>query len=113
MNAPVKSVVIASATVDSSRPGVSIGLMSDIFVSIPPVNRIMLNAIIPMNCAPVGELNSSPRPSVPNSIPTRRNSNRVGTPKRNPVLLMRIPTNTITDPNKSIFSEVKTILCHL
>lgn len=109
MKAPVKRVVIARANVERRSPGVSTGLMSDILVSIPPVNRMTLRAIIPMNCAPVGELNSSPRPSVPNNIPTTRKSRRVGTPKRNPVLLMRIPAKTITEPNNNIFPVVNTI----
>lgn len=109
MKAPVRSVVIRRARVESMSPGVTIGLISDILVSIPPVNRIMLRAIIPMNCALCGELNWSPKPSDPKSIPTRRKSRRVGIPNLNPVLLTRMLTNTSTAPSNSMFSLVKII----
>lgn len=109
MNPPVRSVVIRSATVERRSPGMAIGFISVNFVSIPPVKRIMLNAIMPMNWALLGELNSRPNPSHPNSIPTRRKRRRVGTPKRNPVLLMMMLTNTRTAPKRSIFSLVNII----
>lgn len=109
MNAPVSAVVRSSASVERMSPGASTGLISENLVSIPPVNRMMLRAIIPMNCAPEAEENCSPSPSLPNSIPVRRNSNRVGTPKRNPVLLIRIAMNIRTAPSNNIFSPVNTI----
>ena len=109
MNAPVRIVVMSSASVERISPGTAMGFISENLVSIPPVKSIMLRAIIPMNCALSGELNSSPNPSLPNIIPVRRKSNRVGTPKRNPVLLMIILMNTRTAPNNNIFSPVKTI----
>lgn len=109
MNAPVRIVVMSNASVERISPGTAMGFISENFVSIPPVKRIMLRAIIPMNCALSGELNSSPIPSLPNIIPVSRKSNRVGTPKRNPVLLMIMLMNTRTAPNNNIFSPVKTI----
>ena len=109
MKAPVRSVVSKRASVERMSPGVTMGLISDILVSIPPVNRIMLRAIIPMNCALCGELNWSPSPSDPKSIPTRRKSKRVGIPNLKPVLLTRMLTNTSTAPSNSMFSLVKII----
>lgn len=52
--------------------------------------RMMLNAIIPINCASEALLNCNPNPSLPKSIPTTRKSKRVGIPNRYPVLLIRI-----------------------
>ena len=48
----------------------------------PPVNRMMLKATMPMRCAPVASSNWMPSPSVPKHIPANRNINNVGTPKR-------------------------------
>ena len=80
MNAPVNNVVTTTPTVESSRPGTMTGRISENLVSMPPVKRMMLNAIVPMNCASWALLNCSPRPSLPNSIPTMRNINNVGMP---------------------------------
>ena len=43
-------------------------------------------------------------------MPTRRNNNKVGMPKRYPVLLIMILEKISTEPIKSMFSAVKTII---
>ena len=48
---PVNKVVKSTPTVESMIPGASTGLMSLNLVSIPPVNRMMLRATMPMNWA--------------------------------------------------------------
>ena len=86
MNPPVISVVSNTPTVANTTPSVAMGLISDTFVSMPPENKIILNASIPINCAAPGLLNWIPSPSLPNSIPTPRKSNKAGKPKRKPAL---------------------------
>lgn len=63
-------------------PGDNTGRMSSIFVSIPPVKRMIHNATIPICWATDTSSNCMPRPSVPNSMPANKNINRVGIPKR-------------------------------
>lgn len=82
MNSPVMSAVISTPTVDSIKPGAMIGFIVLMRVDIPPENRITHNAIIPMNCASCMLLNCIPRPSVPNPIPTSRNTRSSGSPVR-------------------------------
>ena len=82
MNHPVSRVVSSTPMVESSMPCVKTGLISWKRVSIPPVNRIMLREIIPMNWASSALLNWMPSPSLPKSMPTKRKSNRVGMPNR-------------------------------
>ena len=79
---PVKSVVSNTPTVESSIPCGSTGRISANLVSMPPENRIMLNATMPMNCASPALWNCSPSPSLPKNIPTNKNTSNVGTPKR-------------------------------
>ena len=82
MNNPVNNAVNNTPTVDNTIPGVRIGRISVNFVSIPPEKRITLSATIPMNCAVLALWNWNPRPSLPKIIPTTRNNNKAGTPKR-------------------------------
>ena len=82
MNTPVMSVVSSTPRVDSMAPGNKTGRMSFHLVSMPPLNRIMQRATVPMCCAWETSLNWMPNPSLPNSIPARRNINKVGMPKR-------------------------------
>ena len=104
MNHPVNKVVSSTPTVERSIPCVKIGRISWNRVSIPPVNKIMLKAIIPMNWASFALLNWSPNPSLLKSIPTKRKSKRVGMPNRYPVLLIIILMNIKMEPMRSIFS---------
>lgn len=71
---------------------------------------MMLNAIMPMNCASEALLNCNPSPSLPKSIPTTRKSKRVGIPNRYPVLLIRILEKIRIDPIIKMFSAVKIIM---
>ena len=82
INSPVNSAVSSTPKVDSTIPRERIGLISVNLVSIPPENRIMLKATIPMNCASLALWNCNPSPSLPKSMPTTRKSNKAGTPKR-------------------------------
>ena len=82
MKPPVSSVVSRTPTVESIIPCAMTGLMSRNLVSIPPVNRMMLRAIMPINWASSALSNSRPRPSVPKPMPTSRKSNKVGIPNR-------------------------------
>ena len=82
----------------------AIGLISDIFVSIPPENKMILNANIPMNCAALGLLNWMPKPSLPKSIPTPKNSNKAGSPKRKPALPATILKKKITEATSKTIS---------
>ena len=59
-----------------------------------------------MNCASFGLLNCMPMPSLPKSMPVNRNSSNVGMPKRYPVLLIMMLTNTSNEPKRNIFSVV-------
>ena len=51
MKKPVNTVVSSTPTVESVKPGPRIGLMSLNLVPIPPVNNMIVKAIMPMNCA--------------------------------------------------------------
>ena len=82
MKSPVRRVVTSTPTVESRMPWVSTGRISVNLVSIPPVKRMMLSAIMPMNCASVALWNWSPSPSLPKSMPTSRKRSSVGMPKR-------------------------------
>ena len=46
------------------------------------IRYLILNASMPINCAIFGSLNWMPKPSLPNNIPTPRNSNNAGNPNR-------------------------------
>ena len=82
INNPVKRAVSSTPAVDKTMPGVNMGFISVNLVSMPPENRMMLSATMPMNCASLALWNCNPNPSLPNSIPTTRKSNNAGTPKR-------------------------------
>ena len=82
MKSPVSSVVSSTPTVESSTPCASTGRISPYFVSMPPVKRMMLKAIMPMNCASCALWNCKPRPSLPKSMPTSKKRSNVGMPKR-------------------------------
>ena len=82
INNPVKRAVSSTPAVDKTMPGVNMGFISVNLVSMPPENRMMLSATMPMNCASLALWNCNPNPSLPNSMPTTRKSNNAGTPKR-------------------------------
>ena len=81
-NSPVKTVVSSTPTVERTAPGATTGRTSANRVSMPPENRMMVSATMPMNCALSMLENCSPNPSLPKSMPTKRKSRRTGTPKR-------------------------------
>ena len=60
-----------------------------------------------MNWASLALWNWSPKPSLPNIIPTTRNSNKVGTPKRYPVFPTTMLTKSKIEPISKVFSAVK------
>ena len=94
---------------ESTIPGPRIGLISLNFVSIPPEKRIILRATIPINWASFASWNCRPRPSLPNNIPTTRNNNKVGTPKRYPVFPTTMLTKSKIEPISRVFSAVNII----
>ena len=61
MKAPVIRAVSATPKVASIAPSFHTGFMSSYLVSIPPENRIMLSAIMPMNCAAAALSKAMPR----------------------------------------------------
>lgn len=81
-NRPVISAVRSTPAVDRIRPGRMIGRMADSLVSMPPENRMMHSAIMPMNWAVCMSLNWMPMPSVPNPMPEMRNMSSNGRPIR-------------------------------
>ena len=54
INPPVMNVVSKTPTVARTIPCEAMGLISATFVSIPPENRIILNAKTPINCVSFG-----------------------------------------------------------
>ncbi len=74
------SAVIATPAVASTTPGPITGRISENFVSMPPENRMMQRAIMPMNWVISTEWNDMKR--RPKSIPTPRKSSSAGAPKR-------------------------------
>src|SRR5690554_5112345 len=78
---PNDTAVKKTPRVEREIPCHRIGFTDFQFVSKPPENKMKFKATIPMNCAMEGSSNSiPPTPSLPASIPTSRNNNRVGTP---------------------------------
>ena len=65
---------------------------------------------MPMNWASPASWNWSPRPSLPNSMPTNKKTSNVGIPNRYPVLLTTILTNNRMEPIKRMFSALNIIL---
>ena len=57
MKEPVMKVVASTPNVANTIPGPATGLISATLVSIPPENRMMLNANMPMNWVIFGLLN--------------------------------------------------------
>ena len=112
MKSPVKRAVSNTPTVDKTIPGPKIGLISLNFVSIPPEKRMILKATIPINWASLALWNWRPSPSLPNAIPTTRNSNKVGTPKRYPVFPTTMLTKSKIEPISKVFSAVN-IICYI
>ena len=109
IKSPVNRAVSSTPTVESTIPEPNIGFISLNFVSIPPEKRMILKATIPMNCASLALWNWSPKPSLPNIIPTTRNSNNVGTPKRYPVFPTTMLTKSKIEPISKVFSAVNII----
>ena len=100
------SVVSNTPTVDSMTPGIKMGRMSFHLVSIPPLNKMIHNATVPMFCASEMLWNWMPKPSLPNSIPAKRNINKVGIPNRYPVLLIRMLQKIRNEPTSKPISNV-------
>ena len=105
MNRPVSAVVSSTPTVDSMMPGRATGRISPSLVSMPPLKRMMLSAMVPMYWACVALSNWMPSPSVPNSIPATRNINKVGIPNRYPVLLISMLPKMSNEPTSSPISN--------
>ncbi len=82
MNKPVIREVRSTPMVESMIPEERTGRIEDTLVDMPPENSMMQRAIMPMNWASCMLLNCSPRPSVPKSIPTIRNTRSNGSPVR-------------------------------
>jgi hypothetical protein len=82
MNRPVMSAVSSTPAVERTRPGMITGLIEESLVPRPPEKSMIQSATMPMNCAVCMSLNWIPRPSVPKAMPTRRNINSNGSPKR-------------------------------
>ena len=74
------NAVMTTPTVASTTPGPMMGFISENFVSIPPVKRMMHSAIIPTNCVISTERNEMK--FSPNNMPTPRKSSNAGAPKR-------------------------------
>ena len=77
--ARMKAVSI-TPTVASTTPGPITGRISWKLVSIPPVKRMIQSDTMPTNC--VISIDRKEMKSSPKSIPTPRNSNSAGAPKR-------------------------------
>ena len=105
----MRKAVNMTPTVARTTPCPRTGLISAALVSIPPENKIILNAITPINCAVCGLLNSIPKPSVPKSIPTPKKRSKAGTPKRKPAFPTTILTNNRMDPISKIFPAFRII----
>ena len=107
INNPVMTAVKSTPTVDRAIPCQRMGLISLYWVSIPPEKRMMLKAIIPMNCA-ISTLKKwiMPRPLSPKAIPTIRKSSRDGIPNLEPVLPTSILTKMSMEPMRMIFVAV-------
>ncbi len=82
MKQPVSSAVSSTPTVESIMPGTITGRMAESLVSMPPENRMMHSAIIPINWAVCMSPNWMPTPSVPKAMPTSRKMSSRGRPKR-------------------------------
>ena len=92
-------------------PGSKTGLISENLVSIPPEKRMMLNAIIPINCVSSGELNDSI--SYPKNTPTPKKSSNAGVPSRYATLPANTATKSSIAPINRKFSVVISILSNI
>ncbi len=82
INMPESSAVSSTPAVASISPGAITGFMALMLVDMPPEKSMMHRAIMPTNCAVCISLKRMPRPSVPNSMPTIRNTSSKGSPVR-------------------------------
>ena len=110
IKSPVNNVVSITPIVDKMIPCDITGFISLYFVSMPPENRIIPKAIIPINCASSTLLNCKPKPSLPKSIPTTKKIRRAGIPNLYPVLLTVMLTNRSIEKIKRLFSAVNIML---
>ena len=81
------------------------GRMSFQLVDNPPSARMSTRAAKPMACAAPRSLKSMPKPMGPSNIPTKRNSNRAGSPRRVPIRAAKAASNTTTAPMNRARSE--------
>ena len=96
------------ATVASTTPGPMMGFISENFVSIPPVKRIIHKAIIPTNW--VISTERYEMKFKPNNMPTPRNSNSAGAPKRYATLPAITATKSSNAPTNTTFSPLMSII---
>ena len=104
MITPVKTQVSSTPKVANVIPGAKTDLISLNLVSMPPVNRMILIAIVLMAWAFSTSI-SMPRPlpktdampDEPKNIPTTKNSSRAGTPYLYPILSAKILTKNRRD----------------
>ena len=92
VSTPVIPAVSNTPTVANNSPCDNTGRISDIFVSIPPENKIIQRETVPTEVANVIFSKSKPQPSLPKSIPTPKNNNNDGTPHLDPALSAKILT---------------------
>ena len=103
--------VMTTPAVASTTPGPMMGFISENFVSIPPVKRMMHKAIIPTNWVISTERNEMK--FKPNSMPTPRNSNNAGAPKRYATLPAITATKSSNAPTNTTFSPLMSIITYL
>ena len=85
-------------TVASRAAGAKAGRMSFQFVESPPSARMSTRAAKPIACAPAKSLKLIPNPIGPSSMPTSKNSNSAGSPRRVPIRAAKAASNTTTAP---------------
>ncbi len=97
MQSPVVKEVRNTPSVAKTRPGAITGRISWILVSMPPENRMIQSATVPIVCAVSMLSKWIPSPSEPKTIPTHRNNSNAGTPRRFPALLTTMLTKKSND----------------
>ena len=102
------NAVMTTPTVASTTPGPMMGFISENFVSIPPVKRIIHKAIIPTNW--VISTERYEMKFKPNNMPTPRNSNSAGAPKRYATLPAITATKSSNAPTNTTFSPLMSII---
>ena len=85
-------------TVASRAAGAKAGRISFQFVESPPSARMSTRAAKPMACAAAKSLKLIPNPIGPSSMPTSKNSNSAGRPRRVPIRAAKAASSTTTAP---------------